>query len=139
LASNTASHNVTVTVSAINEIAITGGSITLTINSASAGSNPNNATNNTCTMDWTTNENLKKITVETDQASPNFTLRVQATGVTGTGSAAGNITITNSPADFVTGVATTTGGCTLNYTASATAGQGTGTVLHVITYTITGA
>lgn len=131
-------HQVTVTVNAINELAVTGGDITLTISTATPGSNPDAATDATCGLQWTTTEASKKITVVTDQAAANYTLKVQATSVSG-GTSAGQITITNSAQDLVTGVATTTGNCTLSYEASATAAQGAGTVVHVITYTITAA
>ena len=93
-ASNTANHTVTVHVDAINEVAITGGDITLTINSANAGSQPNDATNATCHLEWTTNEANKKITVQSDQAAPTFTLKVLATGVSG-GTAAPQVTVSN--------------------------------------------
>jgi hypothetical protein len=136
-ASNIASHNVTVHVDAINEAAVTGGDITLTINTATAGSQPNNATNATCHLNWTTNEPGKKITVETDQAAPTFTLKVTATAVSG-GTAAAQVTVSNSAQDFVTAIGTTVGTCTLSYQASATAAEGTGEDVHAVTYTLTG-
>jgi len=139
-AADTDNHTVTVTVAAINEVAITGGAITLTIDTATAGGEPTNATDATCTLDWTTNELTKKITVETTVGVPpqNFTLQVQATGVTG-GTSGGLLTLTHAAAaqDFVTGVSQTIGDCTLSYTASATAAQGTGTDTHTVVYTIT--
>ena len=135
-AANNDAHQVTVTVNAINELALTGGDITLTINSATAGSDPDDDTDVTCALDWTSNETGKKITVVSSLVTQNFTLKVLATGVTG-GTAAGQKTITDSAQDFVTGVAETTGGCTLSYTASATAAQGTGSDVHTtVTYTI---
>ncbi|MBM3324892.1 MAG: hypothetical protein FJY66_04415 [Calditrichaeota bacterium] len=138
LAGNSDNHTVTVQVNAINEIAITGGNKTLTISTATAGSDPDDATNSECTLAWTTNETGKKITVATNLASQNFTLKVEATGVSG-GTSAGQKTITDTAADLVTAVAETTGGCTLSYTAQATAAQGTGSDVHTVTYTITAA
>jgi hypothetical protein len=136
-AATTTSHTVTIQVNAINEIAMTGGNITLTINAAVAGSNPTDATNNTCQLQWTTNEATKKITVETNQSTPNYTLLALAASVTG-GTAAAQATLANTtPHDFVTGISTTTGSCTINYTAQATAAQGTGSVVHTVLYTIT--
>ncbi|HEY3296330.1 MAG TPA: hypothetical protein VGL38_12960 [bacterium] len=135
-ASNTSNHQVTVHVDAINEAAVTGGDITLTINAATAGSQPNNATDATCHLNWTTNEAGKKITVETDQAAPVYTLKVTATAISG-GTAAAQVTVSNVAQDFVTAVATTIGTCTLSYVASATAAQGTGEDVHVVTYTLT--
>jgi hypothetical protein len=136
-ASNTASHSVTVTVDAINELAITGGDIELTINAATAGSNPTSVQNTACGLQWTTNEATKKITVETDQASPTFTLKALATSVSG-GTAAAEATLSSTtPADIVTGVSTTLGNCTIRYSANATAAEGTGSDVHTVTYTIT--
>jgi hypothetical protein len=136
-AADNANHTVTVTVNAINEIAITGGNITLTIAAASAGADPNAVTSTACGLEWTTNEATKKITATSDQASPSFTLKVLAQALTG-GTAAAEATLSNTTArDVVTGISTTTGGCTLRYTAQATAAQGTGTVVHTVTYTVT--
>ena len=133
------SHTVTVTVSAINELAITGGNVTLTINTATAGSEPDDAVDNTTAdLDWTTNEATKKITVATDQAAPTFTLKAVAQSVTG-GTAAAEVTLSTTAADFVTTISTTTGGCDIQYTASATAAQGTGSDVHTVTYTLTDA
>ena len=135
--SQTANHTVTATVSAINEVAIVGGNLTLTINTATAGSNPDDATDNTtCDLNWTTNEVGKKITVATNLVSPTFTLAVVAQNVTG-GTAAPSVTLSTTATDFVTGIATTTGTSDLSYTASATAAQGTGSDVHTVTYTIT--
>jgi hypothetical protein len=136
LAADNDNHQVTVTVNDINELAVTGGDITLTISAATAGQNPNQATNNTCGLEWTVNTTNKKITVATNQASFAHALRVQAASVSG-GTAAAEVTISDTPQDLVTGVATTLGTCTLNYRATATAAQGTQSVAHTITYTIT--
>jgi hypothetical protein len=138
MAANTDNHTVTVTVEAINEAAITGGDLTLTINTATAGQEPDDAVDNTtCDLDWTTNEATKKITVETNLAAPTFTLKVLAQNVTG-GTAEAEVTLSTTGAnDFVTAISTTTGGCDLQYTASATAAQGTGSDVHTVTYTLT--
>ncbi len=131
------SHTVTVTVSPINELAITGASVTLTCNTATAGQEPDDAVDNlTADLDWTTNEASKKVTVATNLGSPTFTLKVVAQNVTG-GTAESEITLSTTATNFVTGVAMTTGGCDLQYTASATAAQGTGSDVHTVTYTLT--
>lgn len=137
LAATTASHTVTVTVSAINEVAISGGNVTLTIDSASSGSDPDDATDSTTAdLSWTTNEASKKITVDTDLVSPTYGLTVEATTVSG-GTSAGVVSLSTTAQDFVTGIATTTGSCDLSYTGSATSGDGTGSDVHTVTYTIT--
>jgi hypothetical protein len=137
-AASTDSHQVTVIVSAISEIEVSGGNVTLTINSATAGSEPDDAVDNTtCDLLWTTNESSKKITVSTDLTTPNFTLKVAAQNVSG-GRAASEVTLSTTAADFVTGIATTTGSCDLQYTASATVAHGTGTDTHAtVLYTLT--
>lgn len=93
------SHTVTVTVSAINELSISGGNLTLTVNTATAGSEPSDATDST-TRDllWTTNATSKKITVATSVIFQNFTLKVTAANVTG-GTAAPRVDV--SERDFV--------------------------------------
>jgi len=136
LAADNDNHQVTVTVNVINELAITGGNIVLTISTATPGAEPDDATDATTSLDWTTNDTGKKITAATDNAGATFTLQVNATGVTG-GTSAGQITLSTTPADYVTGIATTVGGCTSTYTASATAAQGNGSDVHVVTFTLT--
>jgi hypothetical protein len=137
VAGPTGNHTVTVTVSAINELAITGGNVTLTIHTATAGSEPDDEVDNTTAdLDWTTNESSKKITIVTNLASQNFTLKALAQSVTG-GTAASEVTVTDTATNFVTGIATTTGGCDIRYTAQATAAQGTGSDVHTITFTLT--
>ncbi len=139
LAGSSASHDVTVTVSAINEVAISGGNITLTIDAATPGSDPDPATDSTsCDLSWTTNEASKKITVAAGAAISGATLKVQAANVSG-GTSAGQVTISDTAQDFVTGISSTTGSCDLSYEASATASQGTSSNTHTITYTITAA
>lgn len=133
------SHTVTVTVSAVNELAITGGNITLTINSATAGSELDDATDSTtCDLLWTTNEAAKKITAETNLAAPSFVLKVTATNVSG-GVAAPEVTLSTTATNLVNAVVTTTGSCDLSYVASATAAQGTGSDVHTVLYTLTDA
>ncbi len=139
LGANTGNHTVTVTVSAVNELAISGGNITLTINSATAGSDLDEATDSTtCDLLWTTNEASKKITAETNLAAPNFVLKVTAANVSG-GTAAAQVTLSTTTTDFVTGVGSSSGSCDLSYVASATAAQGTGSDVHTVLYTLTDA
>ena len=137
-AGNTDNHTVTVSVSAINEVAITGGNVTLTINTATGGSELDSQTDNTTAdLNWTTNESTKKITVGTNLVSPTYTLTVEAKNVSG-GTAAGAITLSGASAqNFVTGISLTTGTCDLEYVASATTAQGTGSDAHTVTFTLT--
>jgi len=135
-AGQSASHTVTVRVNAISELTLTGGDTTLTLSTATAGRQPDPATNTDCTLAWTANPTNIRITVATNLVSPTFTLNVVAQSVTG-GIAAPEVTLGNTAADLVTGVSRTTGSCTLRYTASATAVQGTGSDVHTVTYTLT--
>jgi hypothetical protein len=135
-AGQSASHVVTVEVSAINELILTGGNITLTTSTATAGQQPEPATNTVCGLAWTANASNAKITVASSLASPMFTLRVLAQDVTG-GTAAAEVTLSSVAVDFITGTGTTTGDCVLRYTAWATAPQGTGRDVHTVTYTLT--
>jgi hypothetical protein len=135
-ASDTDSHTVTVTANAINEIAVTGGNLLLTINTATAGSDPTSAVDATTGLEWTSNATGKKITIESDiDSSPGYSLKALATGVSG-GSPEAEVTISSAAQDYIGGVSTTTGSCTTRYTASATAAGGTGSDVHTITFTI---
>jgi len=108
LAADKDSPIVTVTVSAANELAMTGGNVTLTINTATSGSDPSDAVDNTSTdLSWTTNQANEKTSAASNLASPNFSLRVLALNITG-GTAASEVTLSTTAADFATRAATTT-------------------------------
>ena len=135
--SQSASHTVTVSVGVIIEVTITGGDLTLQINTATGGGDPNQVTDaTTCDLSWTINGSPKKITVETSIGSPSFELQVEAQNITG-GTGATAVTLSNTATDFITGISATVGNCDLAYTASATAAAGTGTENHTVTYTLT--
>lgn len=135
-AANTDSHTVTVTVGTVNEIAITGGGLILTIDSVDF-----TATDSTCSLDWATNQTSKKVTVATTVGVPPqlFGLTVEATGIVGGGASSGVVTLSHGAAaqDLMTGISEEIGGCTLLYEASAAPDQGTGTDVHTVTYTLT--
>ena len=132
------SHQVTVSVSAISVMEMTGGGdLTITINACSdPGSEPDPVQDATRGLEWTTNETGKKITVASGVAYSTYSLAVVATGVSG-GSAAPSVALDDADThDFVTGVAETVGSCAIQYTASATAAAGTGSEAHTVTYTL---
>ena len=92
-------------VQAINEINIDDASVTLTVNTAVAGSQPTQASQ-ASTYDITTNcaTNAKKLTAAINTAMPaGLTLSLNVTAPTG-GSSAGTTTITDVAADVVTGI-----------------------------------
>jgi hypothetical protein len=135
------SHDVTVSVSAISVMEMTGGGdLTITINACSdPGEEPDPVQNSDRGLEWTTNETSKRITVASNSAYSTYSLAVVATGVSG-GSAAPSVDLDDADThDFVTGVAETVGACTIQYTASATAAAGTGSEEHTVTYTLTDA
>lgn len=144
MAGNSANHQVTVTVSSINEVSVSGGDLTLTIVSASPGSDPTSVTDSTtCDLSWTTTDSGKKITVQTSLASPLYsTLTVEAKTISytsGSGAVAQSaVTLSGASAqDLITSVATQAATCDLAYIASTTADKGTGTDTHTtVTYTI---
>jgi hypothetical protein len=134
----TADHTVTVEVAAISEIAITGNA-TLTINSATAGSDPDGVTDTSTSYAVTTNESGVKITAETDvDMASGVTLAVNATAPAGATSA-GSKTLSTSATDVVTGLGTVSqAGMSLGYSLSATAAAGqVASAAVTVTYTIT--
>jgi hypothetical protein len=129
-AGDTAGHTVTVTVVPVNEVAITGGNVSLNIGSTYAAADAT-----TADLTWSTNESDKKITVASSLATIVYPLVVVATGVTG-GTAASAVTLSTAAQDLVTGISLTDGTANLSYSATTTAGDGVGVEAHTVTYTI---
>lgn len=126
------------------QISLTGGNITLSITTGTAGGQLINVVNTTVSLQYQKQSVLAKITVSTSCPGQRYNLSVLATSVTH-GVAAPQISLTNgSPAlDFITSIPKTgplNGNAALQYTASATFSQGNSTELgddvHSITYTI---
>lgn len=106
LAANTDTQTVTLQVSAINEIAVSGDPGALIVNTATAGAEPDTATDNSTDYDITTNESNKRITGVLDVAAPaNTELYVFLAAPTG-GTSAGDVQLTTTAADLVTGIST---------------------------------
>lgn len=125
-------------------ISITGGNVTLSITSGSAGGQLVNVINTAVTLNYQKQGALAKISVSTSCPGQRYNLSVLATSVT-IGMAAPQVSLVNgSPAiDLITSIPSTgpkNGSSTLQYTASATFSQGNSTELgddvHTITYTI---
>jgi hypothetical protein len=113
-------------VTAINEINIDDASVTLTVSTATAGSNPDQA-NDTATYDITTNcaADAKKITaaINTDMPS-GLTLRVNMTAPTG-GTSAGAVALSSTAANAVTAIdAVAESNISMTFTLDATAAAG---------------
>jgi len=113
-------------VQAINEINIDDASVTLTVNTAVAGSQPTQVSQAT-TYDITTNcsTNGKKLTAAINTAMPaGLTLSLNVAAPTG-GSSTGTTTITNVAADVVTGIdAVAESDIAMTFYLNATAGAG---------------
>jgi hypothetical protein len=105
-AANTDNQTVTLQVAAINEIAVSGDPGALIVSTGTAGAEPDTATDSSTDYDITTNESNKKITGVLDAAVPaNTELYVFLTAPTG-GTSAGDVQLTTSAADLVTGIST---------------------------------
>jgi hypothetical protein len=107
LASAANSDTITVNyeVQAINELNIDGASVTLTVNTATAGAQPNQVTTSS-TYDITTNcaADAKKLTAAINADMPSgVTLTLNLTAPTN-GTSAGDVTISSTPADVVTAI-----------------------------------
>lgn len=120
-AQTTATQDVTVTVQEINALSVSAATVALTINAATAGSNPTPVTSSATTYAITTNAAAKKIT---GQLSGNFasgiTLKVQMAAPTGASTS--QQTLSTTASNLVTGIARIAASAlTITYTAEATA------------------
>ena len=131
------SHTVTVQVSVITAVRVTGGSVNLNISSANvvAGQDQMSVTDQSTSLLWGTNSSLRKVSVNTSLAAPKYTLRLQVQNPT-QGTAAPQVTLGTTGQDLLLNIGRSTGSCTLQYTGTALASQGTGNDVHVITFTV---
>ena len=136
-AQTTARHTVTVQVSPITVVQVSGGTVNLNVTNAvaAAGQNTMTVTDQSTSLLWGVNSSTRKITVSTSLAAPHFTLKILALNPT-QGTAAPEITLSTAPQDFLLGIGRSTGTCSLRYTGVALASQGTGNDVHVITFTV---
>ncbi|MGD9401605.1 MAG: hypothetical protein PVF95_04980 [bacterium] len=139
LAANTDNQTVTLQVTAINEIAVSGDPAALIVNTATAGAQPDTATDNSTDYDITTNESNKRITGAVDVAVPaNTELYIFLVAPTGAASA-GDVQLTTTAADLVTGITTlaeSNNTITYKYYASIAAGIVASTT-RTVTLTLT--
>jgi hypothetical protein len=137
----TDSHTANVAVSAINVINVDN-DLTLTINSATAGSQPTAVTDaTTSNLFWTTNGSGKRIMAKVGAALPTgITLTVLAQNITkagsGTPAAFGTVTLSTTDQEFVSSAGKSAGNCDLSYTASATVDAAIQSNAITVTYTI---
>jgi hypothetical protein len=131
-----ATQSVGIEIQSINQIAVTG-SPSLVINTAVAGAQPTQATAS-ASYAITTNDTVRKITVEINQNMPNNTLlKITMAPPTG-GTSAGAITLSTTPQDAVTGFGMVTGtGLAIGYTLDATVAAGLlAPTTRTVTFTI---
>ena len=134
-AADNATQDVDITVQAVNEITV-GPTVTLTINSATAGSNPSGTASSTWNI--TTNSvSSKKITAQLAAAlSSGLTLSANLQAPS-TGTSSGVTTLSTTASDVVTSIeAVAATGLTINYAATATVAVAPNTYSADVTYTI---
>ena len=126
-------------VAAINQLALSGNTVTLNIVSAAAGSNPTQATDNASTWAVTTNQSGAKISASLNSDMPSgLTLQVSL-GAPAGATSAGALTLSSASVDLVTGVSqVAANGLAMNYTLDATPAAGVTSGTRTVTYTITG-
>jgi len=119
------SSTMTFNIQSINEIAVTG-SPSLTVSSATAGQEPNEATAGSSTYAISTNCTGKKLTAALGSAMPsNTTLKASAAAPSGGGSSQGYVTLGTSAATLVTGMGhAAESSLSISYKLGCTAGAG---------------
>lgn len=135
LAANTATQTVTIEVTAVNDITVSGDPAALIATATTP------ANDNSTTYDITTNGTGLRITGQLDSALPTdttLTVQLAAPAVAGATSA-GAVALGTTAVDLVTGINATTEtglGITYNFSALATAGVVASTT-RIVTFTIT--
>jgi hypothetical protein len=140
-AGNSAQQTVTYEVQAINELSVSSPTVSLTVNSATAGQAPNVATDATTTYSITTNETGRKITGAINSNMPSgVTLSVTLGAPTGA-SSAGKQALSTTAVDLVTGISTLNEtGKSIGYELAATSAAGVvASASKTVTLTITAA
>ena len=134
LGADVSTHVMTFDFQAINEIEVTG-TPNLTIASAIAGEQPQEVTDSSSACAITTNGANKRITASIDAAMPAYvTLKVNVAAPSGSGTSQGDVTLTTSASDVVTGMSHVADSPTITYKLSATVQAG---VLSTDTRTVT--
>ncbi len=117
-----------------------GGSVSLTVASAVAGHHPDPVVDVSSGLRYMKTNGVQptqKITVASAYGGSHGALTVEAINV-GDGDAAGEVTVSGTARDLVTGIdATSFATCDLRYTVTSHSSHGTGIDSHTITFTIT--
>lgn len=124
-AADNVNQTVTYQVSSIDEISVSGNPSALIVNTADPGSQPTAATDASTSYSITTNNSSRKITGAINSAMPaNTSLKVTLAAPTG-GSSAGQVTLSTTDQDLVTGISTLAeSGQSISYEFSATLAAG---------------
>ncbi|MBT8401414.1 MAG: hypothetical protein KJO98_13120 [Rhodothermia bacterium] len=127
-----ASHNVTITVTSIDDISVSG-DLTITINSITLSNTA------AATYAVTTNGTGRKITAALDAGySAGLSLSANVAAPSGSGTSNGVVTLTTVPQDMVTGISSISEtGLSIDYTATATPATAPVSEVRQVTYTIT--
>ena len=135
--SNVATQNVNITVNEIAVISVQGGLVNLTIDTATAGDDPEPATADV-TYNVTTNGSDKKITAELDSDMPAGLTLTADMDAPAAASSAGALSLSSTAVDLVTGISMLkANGLDLTYEASATLDAAPASYSRTVTYTIT--
>jgi hypothetical protein len=134
-------HQVTVSVASISVIDVDDAAVTLTIDAATPGADPDDADPATSSLTWTANGSAtidKEIDVKMNADISEVSLKVEASGAIahGTPSYASQVTISTTDQPLITAVNKTRGTCTLTYNASATVDADIADYTRTVTYTI---
>jgi hypothetical protein len=132
----TATQTVTFSVSAINQITVSGDA-SLTLGAAAPGSDPTPVTNTATTYSITTNEANKRITASIPTVMPNGVTLTVALAAPSGATTTGAQPLSTTAVNLVTGIsAQTANGLGITYTLSATAAAGTVSSSRVVTFTV---
>ncbi|MBW1671057.1 MAG: hypothetical protein JRJ43_08080 [Deltaproteobacteria bacterium] len=126
IAASSDTQTVSFSVSSIDEISVSGDPAALCVDTATAGSEPDDDTDATTTYAITTNNTNRKITGAIDSNMPaNVSLEINLVAPT-VGSSAGDMTLSTTAEDLVTGITQVADGSgnTITYTLSATVAAG---------------
>jgi hypothetical protein len=139
------SHVVTVTVQALDTVLVSDAPVSLVI-ALNPGTGQGEATDGSARLNWATNGAARRITVQTDLATINYPLYVQAGAISGNaalgpggsrGTPGAEVQVSTTARNLVTGIAFADGNCALTYRATATVAVVPGTETHNVTYTLT--
>jgi len=130
-------HTVRVRVRQITALEINVGSVMMTIDGSGlvAGQDSMVVSDQSTSLLWGTNSSNIKTTISSNLLAPRFALHASASNAT-TGTSAGDVRLSTTPVDFLLDMGRSSGTCQILYTGVATASQGTGTDIHVITITV---